>query len=254
MRWHWINENRVDDKVIGSKFWAGRGWLYLNHDGGFKQKTIGFSWYFGSHARHTGIELRTNFVFEREITFHIGLWHIFCFFLTIQHPMFPSWDYKHGDRQIGLRVFSGALWIDIWRNDDEWRSNDWRTRPIVIHPMDILFGKTKHTQKSLSITDTSISMPEGSYPVTVELYLSIWTRPRWPFAKRIKRANVELEKPIPVPGKGENSWDIDDDAIMSMTCPANTVEEAIAHVVESALRTRRRHGGSLDWKPEGVTI
>lgn len=251
IRWHWINENRVDDKVIGSGFWAGRGWLYLNEDGGHQQKTIHVEWYFGKHARHTGIEVSTDFVNERELTFHIGLWHFFNFYLSLAHPIFPSWSYQHGDRQIGLRVFDGALWIDLWRNDDVWDNRNWRTHPIVIHPMDLLFGRTRHTQQSLSITDISITLPEGAYPGTVELYLSMWKRPRWPFVKCIKRANIEMEKPIPVPGKGENSWDIDDDAIMSVTCPANTVEEAIAHVVESALRTRRRHGGSLDWKPEG---
>lgn len=247
MRWHWINENRVDDKVIGSGFWAGRGWLYLNDDGGFKQKTIGLEWYFGSHARHTGIECRTDFVGEREVHFQIGLWHLFCFFLTVHHPALPSWEYEHGDRQIGLRVFDGGIWIDLWRND-EWNH---RRRQIIFFPMDFFFGRHKHSEQKLSVHEATVSLPDGQFSAHVEMVMAEWKRPRWPFAKRIKRAHIELKTPIPVPGKGESDWDLGDDAIMSMTCPANTVEEAIAHVVESALRTRRRHGGSLDWKPEG---
>jgi hypothetical protein len=250
MHWHWINGNRIDDKVIGSGFWAGRGWLYLNEDGGHQQKTIHVEWYFGKHARHTSMEMGTDFVMERQLNFNIGLWHLFCFYLSIAHPIFPSWTYKHGDRQIGLRVFDGALWIDLWRNDDGWNSKDWRTRPIVIHPMDILFGRDKHSERNLTVHEVNVSLPDGQYPAHIQMVLSEWRRPRWPFVKRIKRAHIDMKKPIPVPGKGENSWDLDDDAIFSMTCPANTVEEAISHVVESALRDRRRYGGSLDWKPE----
>lgn len=252
MRGHWINENRdrESDKIIGSGLWHGRGWLYLNDDGGNQQKTIGLEWCFGAHARHTGLTFNTGFVWDHEIHFMIGLWRLFCVFITVQHPIFPHWDHQHGDRQIGLRIFDGALWIDLWRDDDKWDNRNWRTRPIVIHPMDILFGRTKHTQQSISIHEVDVALPEGKYPATVELYYSIWTRPRWPFARKIKRANIELRHGIPVPGKGENSWDLDDDAILSMTCPANTVEGAIGQVVESALRSRRRHGGSIDWKPE----
>lgn len=250
MHWHWINENRVDDKVIGSGFWAGRGWLYLNDDYGSQQKTIHVEWYFGKHAQHTGIEMRTDFVNEREINFNIGLSRLFGFWLSIRHPVFPSWDYKHGDRQIGLRVFDGALWIDLWRNDEAWDNRSWRDEPIVIRPADILFGRRKHSERKLTVHEVNVTLPDGQFPAHIQMVLSEWKRPRWPFPLRIKRAHIELKKPIPIPGKGENSWDLDDDAIFSMTCAANSVEEAVAHLVQSALRDRRRYGGSLDWKPE----
>lgn len=250
MHIHWINENRISDKIVGSIFWAGRGWLYLNDEGGYKQKQIGIEWYFGSRAHHTTLEVRTDFVMDRELHFSIGLYGLFCFFLSLAFPGFPSWNHEHGDRQIGVRFFDGALWLDLWRNDDNWRSNDWRTRPIVIRPVDILFGRMKHSDQKLSDHEATVSLPDGQYPVKIEMTLVKLKRPRWPFATHFKRARIELLKPIPIPGKGENSWDIDDDAIMSMTCNVETVEQAIAKVVESALRDRRRYGGSLEWSAD----
>lgn len=255
MKTHWQNLNRDRDtnRVIGPGFWYGRRWFDFDPDNDIHKREARIEWTFGAHAHHTMLEVATDFVNERELCFNIGMWHLFCLYFSVSLPFFPSWSYEHGDRQIGIRVFDGAIWIDLWRNDDEWRpKTHWwqRQKPIVIHPMDILFGREKHTQHSLSINDILITMPEGDYPATIEMYISKWKRHRWPFARYIKRANVELERPIPVPGKGENSWDLDDNAIYSLTCKAETIEEAISQTIQSALRDRKRYGGSLDWRPE----
>jgi hypothetical protein len=62
------------------------------------------------------------------------------------------------------------------------------------------------------------------------------------------RAEITPDKPIPVPGKGENSWDCDDDASYGMTCAAQTPAEAVAHYSASIQRDRQRHGGN-HWVP-----
>lgn len=54
---------------------------------------------------------------------------------------------------------------------------------------------------------------------------------------------------VPFPGKGENSWDCGEDAIMGAGADEPTPEAAVASVVKSALRNRRRYGGE-GWKPE----
>lgn len=91
-------------------------------------------------------------------------------------------------------------------------------------------------------------MPEHPYPATVRLFESTWKRPRWPFARRMVRAEIEVEGGIPHPGKGENSWDCDDDATYSLTCQARTAEDAVAKLVGSVLRDRRNYGGR-SWRP-----
>ena len=61
-----------------------------------------------------------------------------------------------------------------------------------------------------------------------------------------RQAKVEIldKGGIPCPGKGESEWDCGDNNLQSLHCNAETVEEAIGHVVASVLRTRKRHAGS----------
>jgi hypothetical protein len=45
-----------------------------------------------------------------------------------------------------------------------------------------------------------------------------WTFPRWFVAKQSDSITISIEgKGIPIPGKGENSWDCGDDAIRGVT-------------------------------------
>jgi hypothetical protein len=67
----------------------------------------------------------------------------------------------------------------------------------------------------------------------------------------MRRANLDIERGVPTPGKGENSWDCGQDATYGLTCPASTVEEALASLRASVMRDRERYGGK-DWKPEAV--
>jgi hypothetical protein len=38
----------------------------------------------------------------------------------------------------------------------------------------------------------------------------------------------------------------------ALTLPAKTVSEAVAGLVGSVLRSRERHGGSVNWRPASV--
>lgn len=250
--WHWTNDNRNgDDKISGSGFWAGRAWFYLNTEGGFGQKTVGLEWRFGGHARHTMIEMWTNFVMDREITLAVGLWHVFNFYMTFAFPLLPNWSVEHGDRESGIRIFDNAIWIDFWSRRNEWRSKDpfW-LKGITIHPIDLLLGKGKYGERYLAGEHyAEVEMPEGNYPAKIAFFENEYKRPRWPIIRRTRGAKIKMFKPVPIPGKGENSWDCEDDAIYSMYCPAETVEDAIAAVSASVMRKRERYGGK-EWLPE----
>lgn len=52
---------------------------------------------------------------------------------------------------------------------------------------------------------------------------------------------------IPVPGKGENSWDCGEDATYAFSCMADSVEDGIASLVRSILVRRRKYGGR-NWR------
>jgi hypothetical protein len=101
-----------------------------------------------------------------------------------------------------------------------------------------------------------IPMPEGNYPGTMRREERVWKRKRWPWtAKRRADYWVEMDIAIPVPGKGENSWDCGDDGLYGTG--GSTPAEAIANCVRVALRDRERYAGpnwtpTADGWPEGI--
>ena len=151
-----------------------------------------------------------------------------------------EWQFAMSDGRIRLTLGGDPM---SWSRADPWW---WHWS---VDPAEVLFGKMQHSETVVSRTASVVPMPEGSYPCVVVMKAERWQRTRLPWASHTTtRAHVEIPKGVPVPGKGENSWDIDDDAIFSQTAPAKTIEEGIAHVVESALKSRRRYGGSVNWQ------
>ena len=63
------------------------------------------------------------------------------------------------------------------------------------------------------------------------------------------RTEIEPNTSVPIPGKGENSWDLDDDAIHSGIYPTGIAQEAASSLAKSAMRTRKRYGGP-NWVPD----
>jgi hypothetical protein len=120
---------------------------------------------------------------------------------------------------------------------------------LTIAPLDTLLGPRRTDYDAIRTVRAVVPMPEGAYPCAVTLADAVCRRPRWPWRKqRWPSADVALDTPIPVPGKGENAWDCDDDAIHSHHGPAADVAAALAAVTESALRDRERYA-TLAWTP-----
>lgn len=104
-----------------------------------------------------------------------------------------------------------------------------------------------------------VAMPEGNYPCLVAFERVTWGRRRWPWSRKTRtHADVEMLIPVPEPGKGENSWDIDDDATYALSGAFRTVADATAAVASSAMRRRESYGSGAAWVPdkgwpEGIT-
>lgn len=272
MAWtHACNENRKLGGRKGSILRHGRWWLHLRHPKG-RDRSIGVEWLFGGKSwLGPGIEVHlSDGGGDSDITFmlcglgcffHVGLEGVlgkrFREALGLYKPPKPGEKYGHWQsRDIGIRVHDGTCWVDIWGKHGSWSKQDpkWQRFNFSVDPRD-LFGKRTYESKVLEKVQVDIPLPEGTYPATMEIRLDSWGRSRWqgwPLRQEILRAHVDMLKPIPYPGKGENSWDCGEDGLHGSTLPARTVEEAIGKIVSSVLKTRTRRGVGHHYVPEKV--
>jgi|SRR5882762_3349961 len=233
--WHWQNLKKED----GSRGWVnGRGWLHIGN------AVFGCQWVIPSNNFGISFSIGEG---EYQLLGSMGC-GLFAFYWHLEGV---RWLYKYlGDtREISLRFFGGAMWWHIWQDPDEWRSDDPKWRRGTFRPIDFILGRDKYSFQDKASEERTIAFPEGTYAAKIRLFTSTWKRPRWHWARTIERAEVDVKGGVPIPGKGENSWDLDDDAIYSLTTPATSVDEAIEKFVKTVNNRRLKYGGE-NWIPE----
>lgn len=172
---------------------------------------------------------------------------------------------EYGDvtRELGLTLediftLRWMLWMSPW----EYRSSDPFWRRGSFNLLDAVFGRERvSSETSSQLWEVTVPMPERSYKGIVHEETVTVSRSRWPFKfgpkalfHRYKRLDIRMNDGdcIPIPGKGENSWDCDDDAIYGMNSPGSDLVRFVSDLVHSALSTRRKRA-SLDWTPPAAT-
>lgn len=156
-----------------------------------------------------------------------------------------------GKREIGVRIHDWALWWSFLELDGHWSSSDPWWMHGSFYPADFFLGRKQCSWELVEARDVTIPMPEGSYPAKARLERGTWKRPRWPFPESHLSVNIDIPKGVPVPGKGENSYDCGPDAIFGQSSPSRTIEEGIGNVVASALRDRKRRGAPANYSERG---
>lgn len=254
------NENRDRGGHYGSKFWHGRAWL-----GRWDNKTdsAGFdlrvTWEFGKRAHTRLMFTRGGGDSGKDVRLAVGVFHLFTFWFTLEDVIKKGYGkYNEHDKDWGFSIWEGHIslswgYIDsgAWYSD---KAKNKRENPgfhVFFDWRDKLLGKAAHDRAFVSEERTVIPMPEKAYPATVKIERASWKRPRWPFTQVIYSATITPDEGIGIPGKGENGWDLDEDATFQSSAPARTTEEAVAHFVQSTLEVRRHRGGK-DWTPEKV--
>lgn len=234
-----------------------RKWFYLNKECS-KSITIEVSGF----SSHPSLYIASDGS-DHEITLHIGfgigLW------ITLSRLFPQSWypkDYK--EREIGLNFHHWSLWWTLWMDTMSWHSTDPKWRRGNIDFVKILKGKHNCEWAELHKESHIISFVEGNYQVEAikKKRTDKWTR--W-FAKESVSWEVKagyynggtwVECPIPVEGKGENSWDCDEAATYSSNFPAkierreiNTCYQAAMYFERSMKESREKRGGPR-WVPQ----
>lgn len=158
-------------------------------------------------------------------------------------------------RRFGLSLFDSCLTFyggsdpHVWSRDDPW----YHRLTIDLHRL--LFGKASYKEEPVGEPVSGyVAVDREAYPVTAQLKVSSWTYPRRMGLSRfvnnsISRVEVDCGKGIPIPGKGENSWDLGDDKIFEASVAANSLEEGMERLAEMVRDRRDRYGGE-GWKPE----
>lgn len=247
--WSWQdlrNLDREGPKATGLCT-HGRAWLRSSTNG------AGAEWHLFS--RSCGASLRFSTIGDEAIMAGLSLPFLFSLYLSLDRAPWVErlpgvrWvhgDHDSGEREIRVAIHDGTLWWALWINSMGMRYDTWRDANFNF--LDALLGRAEYSESMRIPYDVFIQMPEGDYPARVEMYTSVWKRPRCPWATRVRRANIEIEGGIPIPGDGDNGWDMDDDAIYGQSCPSRTAWEALDAVRQGVLQKRLRDGGE-GWAP-----
>lgn len=178
--------------------------------------------------------------------------------------------FNHG-RETGVRCHDGIVWLDVWHNSmGSWHSDRRELREApwytagwewTFHWFDRLFGGTSYAKEPGTWHDAEVELAGQRVPLRVHLYRCKWSR-RWPWVGRwLHRFDVsvaghdfndplhgtiQVGRPPMFAGKGENSYDQDDDAIYVAGSVARqeayTVADAVEHYRASYERERARRG------------
>lgn len=232
--WQNLNERSVGGVTLkGSPLRRGRAWLWYSG-----RNNVGLDW-----CIHGSFRIGMSLGRGEKVSLSLGL-ILFTAYLSFPCPR----RWWNCERVSEMYWHEGTLVIHPWARAMEWRAKDpWWVRGVSICPMDLIFGRRKHSDYVIDKKPVKVPLPERVYDGTVKIEHATWRRSRWPWwplrRDRI-RYEVAVEGGVPVPGKGENSWDCGDDAIHSQSsCLPRSEEAAVASFVESVLTTRRRYGG-----------
>jgi hypothetical protein len=207
------------------------------------------------------IEFRQD---EDPLSISIWVWP-FSLYLRVDTPVAKriarrlttrTWG---GEREVAVHISprserATVRW-SLWHPVHSWHSNTPRWRNGSWDLLDAVLGRRDMRWESIETVTVSIPMPERSYEANIEMRDHVSWRRRMSFrTQRHRCANVAIPGGIGHPGKGENAWDCGDDATFGMSCPAQTVEEAIGKVVASIYRDRKRYGGSYTFTPMDIAL
>lgn len=222
----------------------GRAWLHV-HD-----SVLSVEWALGGTSFSIGLDLDAD---DRKLSWRfvvpgVGLyfgvesWHVLG-------PLFDAlgmgYDKPHGGgRSFGLRIYDWTVSWECWARQHEWRSSDPRWMNSHVNLAAVVLGERHYTEEELETRSVLVPMPEGTYPAVAKVKRATWKRPRWPKALVRVRCDIDIADGIPIPGKGENSWDCGPDATYSLSCVANSIEDGIGELVASTLRTRQKRAGT----------
>jgi hypothetical protein len=240
---------------------------YFSHVG---QMNFNFEWSF-LHRCSTSM----SYVFgadDEDIQFHIAINGLFSLWFSIAylpflHSAFKTIRSNYG-YETGFSFHGDALYIyfcysDMWgcgRDllDLEYLSlypgatykdyNNWHGVYLCFSYVDMILGKMDYWQVPLSEPvklfakiepDTTIL--GKTYEVSITMTTSYRKRKRW-FATSWTVGDASINPPIPIPGKGESEWDLEEDSFSAIHCTGNTPQLVLTGIEAYVAERRAKYG------------
>lgn len=141
MRFHWQNLNEKKNDTLGSGLRHGRFWWHFDAEPR-PSNTIQFCWNLWTHF--CGVEVDWD---DEDLTLMLAFpplafwlsfssnWGILKWLLPrkVLSPNYPD-TIVVDEREIGIRIHDGNLWIKPYCKKNEWASRDpWWTRGVTLH-------------------------------------------------------------------------------------------------------------------------
>ncbi len=232
MRWH-----RIRSKSDGF-----RGWLYIGKHS-FHLQVVRHRGSYGAAIKWGGQET----LLAGNLIAWLGIFWSWSPPFSWNRRVPWSGKYNEIEREIALSWHGGILW---WRFLCPTMGSSRDRFHHEFHIGDWLLGRPVYTRELLE-SDIPVSITVGQWPEdgpytgTAQRWHCEWKR-RFSTLRR-DDVMVSMNPPgLPLPGKGENSWDCDDDGIYGFG--GLTLESAIEHAIASVKRDRLRYGGPK-WRP-----
>lgn len=161
-----------------------------------------------------------------------------------------TYEYYNDFKQYVIPMAEGSYNLVIIKMDQIRKPKRWKAKSIPL--FEIIPGQIIPWD-GMPIEYGSfvfIEDQDGAYNGQLEKYLKVIKINDWYSYKGPRPDFVIKQIPVPIPGKGENSWDCDEDRMFSMsTGISKTYQEAALSFMDSCLRTRWKYGGT-HWLPE----
>jgi hypothetical protein len=143
-------------------------------------------------------------------------------------------------REFDFYVSDWRVQFTPWGRWGEWRARDpWWIRGLSVDLKNLVLGRTTYEAEELALVPCHVPMPEGNYSAVAKVQRVTRGRTRW-FKRTGQEVDLSIPKGIPFAGKGENSWDCDDDGLFGIG--GNSIDDAIKRAQDAVNDRRKRYG------------
>jgi hypothetical protein len=143
-------------------------------------------------------------------------------------------------RECEFYIHDWTIRVTPWGRWGEWRKVDpWWVRGVSLDLRRIVLGPRVYEAVELALVPCVVPMPEGQYHAVAKVQRVTRGFARW-FKRTGQEVTLEIPKGIPFAGKGENSYDCDDDGLFGIG--GDSIDDAIRRAQQSVTESRKRHG------------